>query len=86
MVYGLDAGGGGGTTAAHGEARRLAAAEKLWGLFRAPCQLPRPQGTGETGLPCGSLPAGYGGNGLTLRERKVSVLLRFGMIVVYIVV
>ena len=31
-----------GTAAAQYAARRLVAAEKLWGLFRAPCRLLRP--------------------------------------------
>ena len=33
-----------GTAAAHCEARQLVAAEKLWGLFRAPCPGPSPAG------------------------------------------
>ena len=44
----------GGIAAAHSEARRLAAAEKLLGLFRAPCpDLPRPQERVGNGTTCG---------------------------------
>ena len=36
-----------GTAAAHCEARQLDAAEKLQGLFRAPCPGPSPAGSGK---------------------------------------